>query len=80
MTKPQRFPPTGSSWISPPGGETTATLAGGQSGHPLSRDYANQIGAWQRVDPGHPLLLERAAIEREARATLRLLPERPGAS
>ena len=58
-----------------PGGETTATLAGGQSGHPLSRDYANQIGAWRRVDPGHPLLLERAAIEREARATLRLLPE-----
>ena len=63
-----------------PGGETTATLAGGQSGHPLSRDYANQIGAWRRVDPGHPLLLERAAIEREARATLRLLPEGPGAS
>ncbi len=58
-----------------PGGETTAALAGGQSGHPLSRDYANQLGAWRRVDPGHPLLLERAAIEREARATLRLLPE-----
>ena len=58
-----------------PGGETTAALAGGQSGHPLSRDYANQIGAWRRVDRGHPLLLERAAIEREARATLRLLPE-----
>ena len=63
-----------------PGGETTAVLAGGQSGHPLSRDYANQLGAWRRVDPGHPLLIERAAIEREARATLRLLPERPGAS
>ena len=63
-----------------PGGETTAALAGGQSGHPLSRDYANQLGAWRRVDPGHPLLLERAAIERETRATLRLLPERPGAS
>ena len=62
-----------------PGGETTAALAGGQSGHPLSREYANQIGAWRRVDPGHPLLLERAAIERESRATLRLLPERPGA-
>ena len=63
-----------------PGGETTAALAGGQSGHPLSRDYANQIGAWRRVDLGHPLLLERAAIEREARATLRLLPEHPGTS
>lgn len=63
-----------------PGGETTAALAGGQSGHPLSRDYANQIGAWRRVDPGHPLLLERAAIEREARATLRLLPKQPEAS
>ncbi len=58
-----------------PGGETTAALAGGQSGHPLSQDYANQIGAWRRVDPGHPLLLERAAIERESRATLRLLPQ-----
>ena len=63
-----------------PGGETTAALAGGQSGHPLSRDYANQLGAWRHVDPGHPLLLERAAIEREARATLRLLPERPETS
>ncbi len=63
-----------------PGGETTAVLAGGQSGHPLSRDYANQLGAWRRVDPGHPLLLDRAAIEREARATLRLLPERQGGS
>ena len=63
-----------------PGGETTAVIAGGQSGHPLSRRYANQLGAWRRVDPGHPLLLERAAIEREARATLRLLPERPRGS
>ncbi|MDE2993835.1 MAG: penicillin acylase family protein [Chloroflexota bacterium] len=63
-----------------PGGETTAALAGGQSGHPLSRDYANQIGAWRRVDSGHPLLLKRAAIEREARATLRLLPKQPEAS
>ncbi len=63
-----------------PGGETTAALAGGQSGHPLSRSYANQIGTWRRVDPGHPLLLERATIKREARATLRLLPEHPEAS
>ena len=63
-----------------PGGETTAALAGGQSGHPLSREYANQIGAWRRVALGHPLLLERAAIEREARATLRLSPEGSSAS
>ncbi|MAG36688.1 MAG: hypothetical protein CL878_10675, partial [Dehalococcoidia bacterium] len=63
-----------------PGGETTALIAGGQSGHPLSRDYANQLGAWRRVDPGHLLLMERPAIERGAHATLRLLPEMQGES
>ena len=57
-------------------GKATGGVAGGQSGHPVSADYANQLGAWQQIE-GHPLLMQRAAVQRAAQARLWLLPETP---
>jgi len=45
----------------------------GQSGHPFHRHYADQIPLWQRGEY-HPMLWERADIEREAVAVLVLGP------
>jgi len=45
----------------------------GQSGHPASRHYADQIPLWLKGEY-RPLLWERADIEREAEARLMLVP------
>lgn len=60
-----------------PGGKTTSLIAGGQSGHPLSSNYANQLGEWRSVDRGHPLLLERDLIRGNQSAILTLSPLSP---
>jgi penicillin amidase len=49
-------------------------IPGGQSGHRGSPHYADQVPDWRRV-AYHPLAFTRPAIAREARHTLRLLPE-----
>ena len=50
-----------------------AVLPSGQSGHPGSRHYSDMIGMWQRVEY-HPMLWDRQAVERAARARLILAP------
>jgi len=45
----------------------------GQSGHPASRHYADQIPLWLRGEY-RPMLWDRADIEREAEAELMLVP------
>lgn len=48
-------------------------LAPGQSGQPGSRHYDDQIEAWFKGEY-HPMLYAREDVEREAVATLRLVP------
>jgi penicillin amidase len=52
---------------------SVAVLAGGQSGNPASRHYGDMIDAWRRVEY-HPMLFERAEIERHAEGRLTLTP------
>jgi len=49
-------------------------LPGGQSGHRGSPHYMDQVDAWRRV-AYHPLSFTRPAIARNARHTLRLVPD-----
>jgi penicillin G amidase len=49
-------------------------LAPGQSGHPRSPHYADQIQAWFKGDY-HPMLFDREAVLKEARSSLVLAPE-----
>ena len=50
-----------------------AVIAGGQSGHPASRHYADMIGPWARGDY-HPMLFDRAEVEHHAEGRLTLTP------
>ncbi len=50
-----------------------AIIAGGQSGHPASRHYADMIGPWSRGEY-HPMLFDRAEVERHAEGRLTLTP------
>ncbi len=52
---------------------SVAILPGGQSGHPASRHYSDMIDAWRRLEY-HPLLFDRAEIERQAEGKLTLMP------
>ncbi|HEV3475118.1 MAG TPA: penicillin acylase family protein [Actinomycetota bacterium] len=47
--------------------------APGQSGHPASPHFRDQVERWARVDH-HPLPFSRQAVEAAAETTLRLLP------
>ena len=49
-------------------------LAPGQSGQPGSRHYDDQVQAWFEVGY-HPMLFDRADVERESESHLRLRPE-----
>jgi len=49
-------------------------LPTGQAGHPFSKHYSDQLQAWRMVQP-HPMLWERASIERHQEAVLILLPK-----
>ncbi|KKL73628.1 hypothetical protein LCGC14_2072960, partial [marine sediment metagenome] len=42
-------------------------------GHPGSRHYGDMIGMWQRVE-NHPMLWERASVEKHMRGRLVLAP------
>jgi penicillin amidase len=53
---------------------SVALLAGGESGHPGSPHYADQIGAW-RSGRYHALLYNRHAIDKAAVHRLLLMPE-----
>jgi penicillin G amidase len=53
--------------------DTRLTNFMGQSGHVASPHYADQLGAWVRVE-SRPLVMTPAAVAREARHTLRLVP------
>ncbi len=48
-------------------------LAPGQSGHPLSKHYADQIKAWF-ARGYHPMIFTREELEKEAEDRLNLLP------
>ena len=50
------------------------TVAGGQSGQPWSRHYADQLQGWRTGAPT-PLPFSAEAVERATRSRLRLLPE-----
>jgi penicillin amidase len=52
---------------------SSSLLPGGQSGHPGSRRYGDQIGQWRRGER-HPLLWNRAQVEAAAEARLVLEP------
>jgi penicillin amidase len=52
---------------------SVAILPGGQSGHPASRHYSDMIDAWRWLEY-HPLLFDRAEIERQAAGKLTLTP------
>ncbi len=52
---------------------SVAVIASGQSGHPGSRHYGDMIGMWQRVE-NHPMLWERASVEKHMRGRLVLAP------
>jgi penicillin G amidase len=52
---------------------TLSVLPGGQSGHPGSRHYADQLGLWQR-GAYKPLLWSRAKVEAASVARLALNP------
>jgi penicillin amidase len=54
-------------------------LAPGQSGHVLSPHYDDQIQSWFDGEY-HPMPYERDDVEREAKASLRLVPAIPGAN
>jgi penicillin G amidase len=53
--------------------DARVVLAGGQSGNPLSPHYDDLLERWQRGE-SVPLVWSPAAVERAARATLRLVP------
>jgi penicillin G amidase len=53
--------------------DTRLTNFMGQSGHVASPHYADQLQSWVRVEP-RPLVMTKAAVAREARHTLRLVP------
>ena len=53
---------------------SVAVNSTGQSGQLGSRHYADMIELW-RTGSYHPMLWERASIEREAEGTLILLPQ-----
>ena len=50
-----------------------SVIPSGQSGHPGSRHYGDMIPLWARVEH-HPMLWERASVERETRGRLVLGP------
>lgn len=54
---------------------STWVVATGVSGHPTSRHYADQIGAWQDGE-SFPWRVTRRAVDDDAAATLTLTPER----
>lgn len=49
-------------------------LTGGQTGHPFSKHYADEVQAWRAVQP-HPMLWERESIEANTEGVLRLVPK-----
>jgi penicillin amidase len=49
--------------------------APGQSGQPGSKHYSDRVRAWLHGDY-HPMLYDRADVEREAEATLQLFSQR----
>ncbi len=51
-----------------------AILAPGQSGHPASRHYADNIQPWMKGET-HPMLFDREAVEKEAEGRLALEPD-----
>jgi penicillin G amidase len=53
--------------------DTRLTNFMGQSGHVASPHYGDQLEAWARVE-ARPLVMSPAAVAREARHTLRLVP------
>jgi penicillin amidase len=53
--------------------DTRLTNFMGQSGHVASPHYGDQLGAWAEVRP-LKLVMSPAAVAREARHTLRLVP------
>ncbi|HEY3109986.1 MAG TPA: penicillin acylase family protein [Chloroflexota bacterium] len=54
-------------------GRSASVIPGGQSGHPLSRHYADQIELFRRGEY-HPMLWTRADVEASLEAETRLLP------
>ena len=52
---------------------SAAVLCGGQSGHPASPHYADQIGLWRKGEV-RPAPFTRPAIERQVRYTQRFVP------
>jgi penicillin amidase len=53
--------------------KSVSALPGGQSGHPASSHYQDQIDDWIQ-GRYHPMLFSRAAVERAAAAALTLQP------
>ena len=54
-------------------GRSLSVIPGGQSGHPLSRHYADQLELFVRGEY-HPMLWTRAAVEANLEAETRLIP------
>ena len=52
---------------------STWVMTSGTSGHPTSRHYADQIGAWARGET-FPWPFTREAVDADAAATLTLTP------
>ncbi|MBI3659361.1 penicillin acylase family protein [Candidatus Acetothermia bacterium] len=48
----------------------------GESGNPFSNFYSDQLQAWRAVQP-HPMLWEKASVQKYKKAVLNLLPKNP---